>query len=96
MNEVFQASDKSKAKVVLFPSSSKTYMSGKIPYVFRQDTDFFYLTGCLEPDVLLVLVMPPGTEDYETYLFFPKNDKNASKNLSFFPPVIDNDYQAVR
>jgi len=77
MNEVFQASDKSKAKVVLFPSSSKTYMSGKIPYVFRQDTDFFYLTGCLEPDVLLVLVMPPGTEDYETYLFFPKNDKNV-------------------
>ena len=78
MNEIFKASDKSKVKVVLIPSSPKVYMSGKIPYVFRQDSDFFYLTGCLEPDALLVLVMKPGSEAYETTLFFPKSDKNVS------------------
>lgn len=30
-------------------------MSEKIPYVFRQNTDFYYLTGCLEPDSYLML-----------------------------------------
>lgn len=30
-------------------------MTGKIPYFFRQNTDFMYLTGCLEPDTVLVL-----------------------------------------
>jgi len=76
MNEIFQASDRSKTKVVIVPSSPKVYMSGKIPYVFRQDSDFFYLTGCLEPDAILVLVMKPGSETYETTLFFPKSDQN--------------------
>jgi len=77
MNEVFKTSDRSKTKVVLIPSSPKFYMSGKIPFVFRQDSDFFYLTGCLEPDTLLVLVMQPGSESYETTLFFPRSDKNV-------------------
>lgn len=30
-------------------------MSDKIPYVFRQNSDFMYLTGCLEPDTTLVM-----------------------------------------
>lgn len=30
-------------------------MTAKIPYFFRQNTDFFYLTGCLEPESILVL-----------------------------------------
>lgn len=30
-------------------------MTGKIPYFFRQNTDFFYLTGCSEPESILVL-----------------------------------------
>lgn len=37
------------------PSASKKYMSDKIPYVFRQNSDFLYLTGCLEPDSCLIL-----------------------------------------
>lgn len=38
-------------------SSSKKYMSDKIPYFFRQNSDFLYLTGCLEPDSCLVLTI---------------------------------------
>lgn len=30
-------------------------MSDKIPYVFRQNSDFLYLAGCLEPDTILVM-----------------------------------------
>lgn len=37
------------------PSGTKKYMSDKIPYPFRQNTDFFYFTGCLEPDSCLIL-----------------------------------------
>lgn len=32
-------------------------MSDKIPYVFRQNTDFFYLSGCLEPDSVLAITI---------------------------------------
>lgn len=32
-------------------------MSDKIPYFFRQNTDFLYLTGCMEPDCALVITI---------------------------------------
>lgn len=41
--------------VIIIPSSTKLFMSDKIPYPFRQNSDFLYLTGCLEPDTVLVL-----------------------------------------
>lgn len=78
MQKVFQQSDGSKANIVVVQSSSKLYMSGKIPYVFRQDSDFFYLTGCLEPDVVLVMVSSPCSDKYESILFIPKTDLNVS------------------
>lgn len=40
---------------VIVPASPKKYMTDKIPYVFRQNSDFYYLTGCLEPESLLVM-----------------------------------------
>ena len=78
MQKIFQQSDGSKANIVVVKSSSKLYMSGKIPYVFRQDSDFFYLTGCLEPDVVLVMVSVPWSDQYESILFIPKTDLNVS------------------
>lgn len=30
-------------------------MSDKIPYVFRQNSDFLYLSGCLEIDSVLAM-----------------------------------------
>lgn len=42
-------------QIVVIPASPKIYMSEKIPYVFRQNTDFLYFSGCQEPDSILVL-----------------------------------------
>lgn len=63
-----------KKHCVLIPSSRKKYMSGKIPYVFRQNTDFFYLTGCLEPESCLLLEI--DDEKCVSTMFLRPKDKN--------------------
>lgn len=78
MAQVLRQSDGSKANIVVIPSASKLYMSGKIPYVFRQDSDFFYLTGCLEPDVALVLTSTPGSDNFQSILFLHPPDSHVS------------------
>lgn len=52
----------------------KKYMTGKIPYFFRQNTDFFYLTGCLEPDSILVLWTEDEGQAKSALFMRPKND----------------------
>ncbi|XP_063704331.1 xaa-Pro aminopeptidase 3 [Culicoides brevitarsis] len=59
---------------VLIPSGKKKFMSGKIPYVFRQNTDFFYLTGCQEPDSCLLLEI--NDEKCVSTMFLRPKDKN--------------------
>lgn len=50
-------------------------MTDKIPYVFRQNSDFFYLTGCLEPDSVLVLTTEDDSSPFKSILFMrPKNE----------------------
>uniref|UniRef100_D3TND4 Xaa-pro aminopeptidase n=1 Tax=Glossina morsitans morsitans TaxID=37546 RepID=D3TND4_GLOMM len=56
---------------VIIPSSTKKYMSDKIPYVFRQNSDFYYLCGCLEPDTVLMMSI---------------DDKNSIKSTLFMRP----------
>lgn len=51
-------------------------MSGKIPYFFRQSSDFYYLTGCLEPDSVLVLITN-GKSEKKSILFMRPKDKHA-------------------
>ena len=41
--------------LLIIPSSQRRYMVGKIPYLFRQATDFRYLTGHLVADAALIL-----------------------------------------
>ena len=41
--------------VLLIPASEKQFMVGKIPYFYRQATDFRYLTGHLLPDAALLM-----------------------------------------
>ncbi|XP_064395965.1 xaa-Pro aminopeptidase 3-like [Halichondria panicea] len=41
--------------LVIIPGAHIKYMSENIPYRFHQNTDFLYLTGCLEPDAVLLL-----------------------------------------
>lgn len=61
---------------VIIPSSTKKYMSDKIPYVFRQNSDFYYLTGCLEPDTVLVISINDKSET-KSILFMRPKDKHA-------------------
>ncbi|XP_004527376.1 probable Xaa-Pro aminopeptidase 3 [Ceratitis capitata] len=65
-----------KENVVIIPSASKKYMSDKIPYIFRQNSDFYYLSGCLEPDSVLVMTINEK-EDIKSMLFMRPKDKHA-------------------
>lgn len=60
---------------VVIPSANKKYMSDKIPYDFRQNSDFYYLTGCLEPESTLVLHI--GESDVKSVLFMRPKDRHS-------------------
>lgn len=63
----------SKRHLVILPSSRKKYISGKIPYVFRQNSDFMYLTGNKEPDSCLVLEIAEDGNVKTTMFLQPKS-----------------------
>lgn len=58
--------------LVIIPSAKKKFISGKIPYVFRQNTDFMYLTGNCEYDSCLVLEIE-ANKFSSTIFVRPKN-----------------------
>ncbi len=58
--------------VAIVPSASIRYRNRDTEYPFRQDSDFYYLTGFDEPDSVLVLA--PGAEPGATVLFCPERD----------------------
>ncbi|KAM7347723.1 xaa-Pro aminopeptidase 3 isoform 2-T2 [Cochliomyia hominivorax] len=62
--------------LVVIPSSTKKYMSDKIPYFFRQNSDFLYLTGCQEPDSVLVMTIDEKSF-VKCILFMRPKDKHA-------------------
>lgn len=72
--KIIEQSHRSKANVIVIPAATKVYMSGHIPYVFRQNSDFLYLTGCLQPDAVLVLASLPESEEFVPTLFVPHTD----------------------
>lgn len=65
-----------KTHLIIIPSSLKKYMTEAIPYVFRQNSDFLYLCGCLEPDSILVITKF-GNEKQESTLFLRGKDYHA-------------------
>ncbi|KTC86859.1 Xaa-Pro aminopeptidase [Legionella brunensis] len=52
--------------IAVIPAAQEVLRNGDAHYRFRQDSDFYYLTGFNEPDALLVIVA--GDKD-ESYLF---------------------------
>lgn len=62
-----------KEHIVVVPSANKKYMSDKIPYVFRQNTDFLYLSGCLEPGSVLTLEVDASGNEKCTLFVRPKD-----------------------
>lgn len=55
--------------LVIIPAAPQAYMSQKVPYVYRQNSDFLYLTGCLEPDSVLVLNISKSASNHRATLF---------------------------
>ena len=79
-NSVFLKDKTVKGHLFIFPSSSTTYMTNDIPYVFRQNTDFLYLCGFQEPNSLLLIEAGNSLNgEHKSILFVPKRD--PSKEL---------------
>ncbi|WP_281645673.1 Xaa-Pro aminopeptidase [Parendozoicomonas sp. Alg238-R29] len=53
--------------VLVLPSATEKVRNRDCEYHFRQDSDFWYLTGFGEPEAVLVLI--PGREEGESVLF---------------------------
>uniref|UniRef100_A0A1I8Q9X7 Aminopeptidase P N-terminal domain-containing protein n=2 Tax=Stomoxys calcitrans TaxID=35570 RepID=A0A1I8Q9X7_STOCA len=62
--------------MIIIPSATKKFMSEKIPYFFRQNTDFYYLSGCLEPDTILVMTIDEKS-NMKSVMFMRPKDKHA-------------------
>ena len=58
--------------IAVVPGASIRYRNRDTEYPFRQDSDFYYLTGFEEPDSVLVLA--PGAESGAAILFCPERD----------------------
>lgn len=57
--------------VALIPAAHEVLRNGDTHYRFRQDSNFYYLTGFNEPDALLVLCA--GKEEYSVLFNRPRN-----------------------
>ncbi|MEY3372832.1 MAG: hypothetical protein RLZZ537_1300, partial [Pseudomonadota bacterium] len=58
--------------ILIIPAGKERLRSKDTTYPFRQDSDFWYLTGFNEPEAVLVLV--PGRRQGECLLFCRERD----------------------
>lgn len=58
--------------IAILPSATEKVRSHDVHYPFRQDNDFWYLTGFNEPEAVAVLV--PGRKHGEFILFNREKD----------------------
>ncbi|CAH1964027.1 unnamed protein product [Acanthoscelides obtectus] len=77
MKKAIKSSEYQKNHLVIVPGASKQYMSDKIPYFFRQNTEFLYLTGCQEPDCCLVITVDESSSEPCSILFTRDKDEHA-------------------
>jgi len=61
-----------KGSVAVLPAAQTRYRNRDVEYDFRQDSDFYYLTGFNEPEAVAVLV--PGRAEGEYLLFCRESD----------------------
>lgn len=60
--------------IALFKGASILMRNGDSEYRYRQDSDFYYLTGCEIPDAICLL--SPDNQDFKYMLFIPVFDKD--------------------
>ena len=63
--------------LALLPSAPPRTRSRDVEYRYRQDSDFYYLTGFAEPDAVAVLA--PGRESGEFLLFCRERDRDKER-----------------
>ena len=61
--------------IAILPSAPVLLRNRDVEHGFRQDSDFYYLSGFTEPDAVLVLV--PGREHGEFVMFCAERDPQA-------------------
>lgn len=61
--------------IAIVPAGRQTIRNDDVEHPFRQNSDFFYLTGLSEPDA--VAVFTPGHEDGEFHLFVNPRDRET-------------------
>src|SRR6202043_1829454 len=59
--------------VAILPSAPVSVRSNDVEFVYRQDSDFYYLTGFAEPEA--VALFAPGHPDGEFIMFVLPRDK---------------------
>ena len=77
---MFKGSNSVDDHLFVFPSACKVYMTNDIPYPFRQNSDFLYLSGFQEPNSVLVIhssnsdSTASAGDNHQSILFVPKKD----------------------
>ena len=61
-----------KGSIAIIPASGTKIRNRDVEYFYRQDSDFYYLTGFAEPQSIAVLM--PGRENGEYVLFCRERD----------------------
>ena len=80
----------------ILPSAPVAIRSGDVEFIYRQDSDFYYLTGFVEPES--IAVFSPGHPDGEFVMFVRPRDKEretwTGKRAGIEGAIID--YGAVK
>ena len=79
-------SEKFPGELIVVPTGHRKVRANDQFYPFRPGSDFFYLTGCHEPDCVLALV-PTGKSGYKAVLFAEPNP--GKTDASFFTDRIN-------
>ena len=61
-----------RGSIAILPAAPVRHRNSDVEYPYRQDSDFWYLTGFAEPEAVAVLV--PGREQGEYILFVRDRD----------------------
>ncbi len=63
--------------IVIVPAATEKVRSRDTEYAFRQDSDFYYLTGFCEPEAILILSRSSDRENTQSILFVREKDEFA-------------------
>jgi len=64
--------------LAIIASAPVKMMTDVVPYTFRQDADYLYITGCSQPGGVAVL-----SEEHGLCMFMPDSDPHVSYKMQF-------------